>query len=452
LKSPFVLASLDDPVSPSGLSRRILALAVFYGTVGLLLFEPLAFGGVEPWSIYVLEVGAAILLAVWAVQQVIAEEMELTWNRLFPPMLCFAGLIGFQIVTGHTAYAYVTKSQGLLYCSFGMVCFLVVQQLRESRQLKILAWLFSAYGFVVAMFALIQGLSANGKIYWTWAPQAGGWIYGPYVNHNHYAGLMEMLVPIPLVVSLFHYVPNFRRALAAGAAAVMAGTIFLSGSRGGMLAVAVQMAVLFGILARQRKGLKLGLAIAFFLILVMGMLAWLGGGALSSRLASLRTSAHPELSEGLRLRVDRDGLRMFERKPILGWGWGVFPTVYPKYRSFYTNVFVNQAHNDYLQLLIEAGGIGFVLMLWFIVTTYYQATRKLENWARDPNGAVALVAIIGITGILVHSLVDFNLQIPANAALFYVLCVVGALEPRFASLSRHRPRKHRSAFEDRLSA
>ena len=61
---------------------------------------------------------------------------------------------------------------------------------------------FSGYGFAVAMFALMQGIASNGKLYWLRTPQSGGWIYGPYVNHNHYAGLMEMLTPIPLVISL----------------------------------------------------------------------------------------------------------------------------------------------------------------------------------------------------------------------------------------------------------
>lgn len=143
---------------------------------------------------------------------------------------------------------------------------------------------------------------------------------------------------------------------------------------------------------------------------------------------------------------------MFERKPVLGWGLGVFPTVYPKYRSFYTNVFVNQAHNDYLQLLVETGAVGFVIMLWFLFTAYYGAAQKLEDWTRHLNGAVALAAGLGITGIVVHSLVDFNLQIPANAALFYVLCVVAAMEPRFSSAGRSRRRRLHTPFEDQLSA
>ena len=143
---------------------------------------------------------------------------------------------------------------------------------------------------------------------------------------------------------------------------------------------------------------------------------------------------------------------MFEQKPILGWGLGTFPTVYPKYRTFYTNTFVNEAHDDYLQLLSETGLLGFVIMLWFVLTAYIGAARKLGNWTHDPNGALGLMAMLGITGIVIHSLVDFNLQVPANAAFFYVLCVIASMEPRFAPLTRSRHRRPKNAFEDKLSA
>jgi O-antigen ligase len=247
---------------------------------------------------------------------------------------------------------------------------------------------------------------------------------------------MEMLVPIPLVFTLTRAARDPLRTMAAGAAAVMASTIFLSGSRGGMAAFAVQMAVLLVVVVRRRSSRGTALVMGIFLVTVFVLLAWLGGGELSKRIASIQPEARTELSGGMRLDIDRDGLKMFKRKPVLGWGLGVFPNVYPEFRSFYTNFFVNEAHNDYLQLLVEMGALGFATMLWFVVVLYRSAIRKLKNWATDPNGAVALSALLGCTGILVHSLVDFNLQIPANAAFFYVLSVVAAMEPRFGLTRR----------------
>jgi O-antigen ligase len=356
-------------------------------------------------------------------------------------MLVFAALIVLQLATGASAYRYHTFSSGLLYCDYGLLCFLVVQCLRRTTQIKTLAFLFSGYGFVLAMFALVQSITSNGKLYWLRTPHFGGWIYGPYVNHNHYAGLMEMLVPIPLVFFLTHRARGSRKAMAALAAGVMASTIFLSGSRGGMAAFMVQMAVLAVVLLKQRKARRSSFGLSFFLLIVIGLLIWLGGTELTKRVASIDAEARQEVSGGMRMAIDRDGLKMYARRPVLGWGLGVFPDVYPRYRSFYTNFFVNEAHNDYLQLLVEMGTLGFATMIWFIVLLYRSAIKKLGNWTEDVNGTVALATMLGCTGILVHSFVDFNLQIPANAALFYVFCVVAAFEPRFGRSIRKPVRR-----------
>ena len=102
------------------------------------------------------------------------------------------------------------------------------------------------FGALYAFFALAQALTSNGKIFWTHSPRFHGLgaIYGSYVNRNHYAGLMEMLVPIPLVVAFGHMLKGGKRALVAFCAVLMATTIFLSGSRGGMIAFVLEV-VLF---------------------------------------------------------------------------------------------------------------------------------------------------------------------------------------------------------------
>lgn len=427
--------------------------AVLYGSFALLLFGPLAFGAVEPWAIFLMEGAAAALFALWSIRQFQAGELRISSNPLFRPMLAFGVLIALQIVTGSTAYRWVTSSSALLYCSYGTICFLVAQSLRRTRQVRTLAWASSVYGFVVASFAIVQSMSANGKLYWLRTPRSGGWIYGPYVNHNHYAGLMELLLPVPLVIALSRQVRGPAKRMAMVAAAVMAGSIFLSGSRGGMTALAVQLSLLaaFSIHRGKENSRSTIVAIGVFLVLLVGLLAWLGGGELTERLASIHTEARQELSEGTRLAMDRDGIKMFTQRPVLGWGLGVFPEVYPQFRSFYTNFFVNAAHNDYIQLLVETGVAGFAIMLWYVVVLYRRGLKKTRDWTSDTSGAVALAALLGCTGILVHSFVDFNLQIPANAALFYVLAVIAAMEPRFG-LTRHRPLSRSRELISELSA
>jgi O-antigen ligase len=142
---------------------------------------------------------------------------------------------------------------------------------------------------------------------------------------------------------------------------------------------------------------------------------------------------------------------MFLKRPILGWGLGTFPVVYPEFRTFYTNFFVNEAHNDYLQLLVEMGLLGFGTMLWFLVTLYTRAFKKITHWTSEISGAVTLACVLGLSGILVHSAVDFNLQIPANAALFYVWCTIAASEP-FARPARKRRVVRTKPAEETLAA
>ncbi len=420
-----------------GRERIVLAgTALLYGIFGLLLFGPLAFGAVEPWSIFLMEVGSAALFLLWIGKQVLEGEIKIRWNPLFLPMAAFGLLIVAQLVLRRSAYPHDTISLALIYLAYGVLCFLASQTLIRGNQARTLAMIFSVYGAALASFSLLQGISSNGRLYWLRQPRMGGWIYGPYVNHNHYAGLMEMLVPIPLVLSLTKLASSKARTAAAAAAAVMVGTIFLSGSRGGMLAIVTELVILAAVLIKQKRGLRTAIGISVFMAIVVGLLVWVGGAELSKRIATVGPS-HTELSSDVRTFINRDGWKMFLKKPILGWGLGAFPVVYPQFRTFYTNFFVNQAHDDYLQLLVEMGLLGFGTMLWFLVTLYTRALKKMGNWTGEMTGAVTLACVLGLSGILVHSAVDFNLQIPANAALFYVLCTIATADP-FVQPARKR--------------
>lgn len=414
-----------------------LGTVVLYGTWAVLLFGPLAFGAVEPWSIFIVQTSAVLLCGVWLAKQWWDGEISISWNPLFLPMALFCALIVLQIVCGYTVYRHETLSQLMLYFVYGMLCFLASQSLLRASQARKIAVAVAVYGVAVAVFALIEGVAPNGKLYWLRQPRWGGWIYGPYVNHNHYAGLMELLVPVPLVTSLSHLAHDKARIAAGIAAAIMVGTVFLSGSRGGMLAICIELAVLGSVLLRQRKAMRLALGLGTFAIVLVSLLVWLGGKELTTRVTSISSEARGEISGGMRLSIDRDTLKMFRRRPILGWGLGTFPAVYPEFRSFYTNFFVNEAHNDYLQLLAEMGLLGFATMAWFLVVLYRQARHKIEKWPSDVSGALTLACSLGAVGILIHSLVDFNLQIPANAALFYVLCTLAAA-PRLLQRSKKR--------------
>ncbi|MFZ3263893.1 MAG: O-antigen ligase family protein [Terriglobales bacterium] len=444
------LAVQPEPAAPvsKALRPRLTNSALLAGTGAVLLLAPLAFGAVEPWAIFALEAGAVLLLMAWGYRQWIQHPGDISNHVLYLPMAAFFVLALAQWATGATAYPHITYAHLLLYAAYGMLAFVATQSLRRSSQFNWVANTVTAYGAVVASFAVLQGIAPNGKLYWLWSSAQGGAIYGPYVNHNHYAGLMEMLTPFPLVLAATRFTDGNRRILVTAVAALMAGSIFLSGSRGGMLALCAELIVLAVLLLRSRQGdWKKPLMLGAFMVLMIAFLLWLGGSELTHRLASIHSEAQTEINGGTRVAIDRDCLHMLVKRPFLGWGLGTFPIVYPQFRSFYTTFFVNQAHNDYLQLLVETGLAGFAIATWFLVLMFRQAITKLEAWTQTSTGALTMAALLGCIGILVHSFLDFNLQIPANAALFYVLCAIAASKP-LQEVQRRRVLRRRSLIAE----
>jgi O-antigen ligase len=436
------LAAPDTPTPAPPKPRTVSDAHILGGGFAVLLFAPLAFGAGGPISLAILETASALLLGLWIRGRFTQDTIQLRDNPLFRPMLAFAALVALQLIFGITAYWHDTFTAALQYFVYASLTFLAVQCLQRSSQAKTLAVVLSTYGFAVASFALLQGLAPNGKIYWLRTPAHGGWIYGPFANHNSYAGLMELLVPIPLVFSLSRYARGRVRSTVAVGAAVMAATIFFSGSRGGMLAFLAELIVLAVVAIKLTKGSAVTTGIGVFAALMIGLLIWIGGAELTSRLATIRADTRQEVSGGVRWTINKDGLRMFAKKPVLGWGLGTFAHAYPEYRSFYTNFLINEAHDDYLQLLVETGAVGFAIMLWYLITFYRNALKKLTDFPNDINGAIALASVMACTGILVHSFVDFNLQVNSNAAFFYVLAALGA-SPQTVE-SRQRVRRARS--------
>jgi O-antigen ligase len=416
-------------VRPSTILQWVLVL----GLCVLLIFAVLAFGAVDEWSIFALEAGAAVLFLVWAARQLVSKELKLSQNPLYLPAFLFFGLILAQIVLRRSAYGYVTKYEALQYISYGIVLLIGAECVREEGARKIFALVMIVFGAGYAFFALAQELTSNGKIFWVHSPKFGGSIYGSYVNHDHYAGLMEMLVPIPFVLSMGHLLKGGKRVLVGSCAVLMAGTIFLSGSRGGMLAFVLEMVLFAAMTFGRRRSPRIALGSVTVCVFILALLIFVGKGQeVLGRLG--------DLSPGTRLEMTKDSLKMFSRRPVFGWGLGTFPTVYPSYRSFYTNLFVNEAHNDYAQLLVETGLLGFGLMLWFLVRLYRHGLPTSHRWEFQWDRAVSLAAVLGCTGILLHSFVDFNLQIPANATLFYVLCGLAASRPLAESSKPRRSR------------
>ena len=224
---------------------------------------------------------------------------------------------------------------------------------------------------VLGLFSVLQFASGTQKIYWTFDTDSG--FFGPYFNPDHFAGLMEMLIPVAAF-----YIAGQRKLSAAQALPILVVTIaiaslLLSGSRSGLLSLAVEIviAVALGLwMARTRKRrqrsalIAIGASVIIIVIVAAALLfSWVDTGAVSKRLAAVATpgDAWSEWSS-FRKSVVLDSFHMLRDHPVLGIGLGNFETAYPRYQSFPTDLTVDYAHNDFAEAIAETGVIGAVLI------------------------------------------------------------------------------------------
>lgn len=413
----------SDVEEPRGQVARLLSDALAAGICLLLAFGPLAFGAVQEWAVCGLEIGAAFLVMIWVLRQLVDDRLVILSNPLSVPVLLFAGLVTGQLLLHRTAYWYVTWQKALLWTAYAILGFLTAQCFRDRVSLKRLSIFLAVFGCLLALFAIAQQFAGNGKIYWVVPDQSGSGFLGPYSNHAHYAGLMEMLVPFPLLLAMTNFSSGPMRGLYCFAAVVMSSTIFLSKSFGGILAFAVELIVL-AILSAGGRGTRRQLALlgSFCLLLIL-FLMLLGTNGLWERFMQLRDPLD-KAHAASRVTILEDSFKMVRQRPLLGWGFGTFSVVYPSFRSFYTDLAVNAVHNDFVELLVETGLLGFALMVAFIYLLYRNGVRRVKHWRHDPRASTALAALVGCTGLVVHGFFDFNLEIPANAALFFALAAI----------------------------
>jgi O-antigen ligase len=398
--------------------------AARWGLVATLLAAPLAFGAVEPSAWAALLIASFGLLLLWTIACVQQGAVEIHFSPLYLPAVFFLALPVVQFYGGMTLDAYATR-ESIFKLVMVLIIFFIAGQIFSAapksswRQLGLAVTL---YAFALGLFAILQFFSSHNLIYWS--VKSDGWTFGPYVNHNDYAGLMEMLIPISAAYVLSRSRTDPRRLLLALSLAVPVASLLLSGSRGGFVCLLVEALLLGWVLWRRSSnderhfgamppiGLAAAAALLFFWMAPANVVKRLGGLANLPRTTQL-TFPQRELAA-------RDTLRIFRDHPWLGIGMGSFETVFPRYRTFPTDLEWAHAHNDYAEALAETGAAGGALIVLSLAVFFRRAFKNLAARRLDEAGWVQLGAAIGCSGLLVHSFVDFNLHIPANAMWFAV--------------------------------
>jgi len=428
--SSGTLVVTDRPIWAISASRTILIATLFLGA--------LAFGAVQAWAWALTSILAAgsLLLGAWpAVER---GRARIRWSPLYLPAVIFLliGILQFEL--GLSADGVATR-EALVKLSTDIVIFVLACQLWQDsspRDLRRLGFTISVFACGLALFGTLQFFASPGTIYGVVRPRWGGWIFGPYVNHNHYAGLMEMLIPVALGYVLSHMQAQRKSAVidrrysagllvrSLGPLAIMiaAASVLLSGSRGGMISLAVEAVLFTTMIARfmpEARRRRLIIAAIAGAAASAALFLWLDPSRISQRLGAVANLPQaPEATLGERIELARDALGIFRAHPWLGTGFGSFASVYPRYRSFASDLEWDHAHDDYVEVLAETGIGGGIAILAAIGLFLAGAFSRLRERLHQDGGWIRLGAAIGCCGLLVHSFGDFNLHIPANAAWF----------------------------------
>lgn len=412
-----------------GLARFILVAAIFAA--------PWALGAVEPWAWGSLTILAFLALILWAVGCAQRGALRIAWSPMYWPFLALLVVALGQFYFGLTL-DHVATREAVLKIVANLVLFFLAGQLLNSRPengraMRYFGLAVTGLAFAVSVLALAQFFFAKDYHQIYWSIKVTAWPFGPYVNHNDYGGLMEMLIPISAGYLLSRSDQSLSRYLLWGVVIIALISVWVSGSRGATAAMLIE-GVVFGLVLvanpsqlARRRALPLVIAVV---VIAVGLFAWMirTKGVTSRAWSIFASDKSLEVTFGDRLWVSKSALRIAADHPWIGVGVGCFEMAFPMYAINPTDLHWTHAHDDYAEALAETGLAGAVILAVALLLFFHLAFRHLRERLHHEAGWVQLGAAVGCMGLMAHSFVDFNLRVPANAAWF-VVCLAMAVHP-----------------------
>jgi O-antigen ligase len=439
--------------------------------IALILFTPFAFGSMEIWALSLMELGILLVIILWAVQTGIvqfraSEESSHSAFRIpYSPLpivllALFLLVVLFQIISLPSGILKIISPKTFALrsalslepsaSSFPLSFFPLLTQIEFFKWLTLaglfiflLGWrpleqndrtgkqLLVAVitaGVLESLYGMFEFFSGHRHILNVAAETFVSSATGTFINRNYFAGYLLMVIPLS-VGFLFsreatrtgryrgwrHWLSSLdgKTLLIGFGVIVMILGLLFSASRMGILSLLLSFS-LISIFFRsfQREGtfsrgsiLILGLAVLWA--------AWIGLDAVLSRFFTA--------SEDLKGRWPFwvNTFQIYKDFPIFGSGLGTFFQVFPMYRSFHITGLVTHAENDFLQLLSEVGTLGaglLAILFFFLLWKVVSGIRALAGG--EPVRYIALGGLVGILALMFHSLVERNIQVPANAFLY----------------------------------
>lgn len=407
-------------------SPRRLDGMILLGAGLLLAFATLALGGTPAWARAATQLGVLVLLGLWLLSGVIGGELNFRLPAVFYPMLAIFLFACLQAFARLSVYPPATRQEVWELLGAGGFFFLLHNQLTSVRRLERFVTALLWFAFGVAIFGVLQQLSFNGKIYWVVGLPQGGSPFGPFINRNHFAAWTLMLIPLAWGKLARRQRQREAQVFWALVFLALGVSVLLSLSRAGAILLALCFPLRWWLGRGFRASSRWALVVALVVILLAGVATLaLDTGPVLARWKTLgELFRQPEAVDAYRWQIWRDTLRMIADRPWLGSGLETFGVLSDSYRSFPSEQQWLQAHNDYLQWVAETGVVGAGLALWFLVVLGRTAAEKLRLAEQEPARQLVVGALTGCVLVLLHSLVDFPLRIPANALLFMTLLAV----------------------------
>lgn len=412
--------------------RGILALVL-----GILVFSPLAMGAVRIQEFLVVQLFTLGALLLWLVRVWLSERPKL----ILPPMIW--GVLAF---TGYAVWRYLTcdveyigREEVLRILVYASLFFLVLNNLHRQESTQIIGFTLFGVAVVISGYAIYQFVTGSDLV-WIYRSGYVGRGSGTYICPNHLAGLLEMLLPLAAGYAFVGRGKPLTKILIGYSALVMVAGIAVTSSRGGWVAVSLALIAMLMAMLPQRA---FRLPAAILLVLLIG-----GGTLLATRTNFFkqhflkRTIVAGKVDMDVRYEMWKGAVRMWQDHKWVGVGPGHYDVRFRIYRPPSVQLQPDRVHNEYLNILADWGIVGAALIAASlgllgigIVKVWKHVQRGDRAFSSNLSDKFAFVlgATGGLLALAIHSVVDFNLHIPANAMLAVTLMALLTSHWRFAS-------------------
>src|SRR5947209_13116955 len=255
---------------PAELVRTLASRFIIVALAIALVLSTLAYGTVHYWALALFQLGAVSIVILWSVDAWRSRTLRFSRNLLQLPLIGLILLGLFQLLPlrsagGAAADALSTPPVSSLSLDPYSTRLALVQIVAlliyfaaalafidSPKRLRLVVRVVTVFGFLLAIFGLIQSFTSPDKIYWLKElPQSIP--FGPFYNRHHFAAYMEMVLALPLGLLFSGAIESDKRPLYIFAIGMMGIALIMTGSRGGMISLLAEVVFLIVVMGGKRK-------------------------------------------------------------------------------------------------------------------------------------------------------------------------------------------------------